>query len=63
MHERGELSCGALGPVDEAERADGEREQRDEREEDLVGNAAREEAAVVIAESQGDAAGAPCPAG
>jgi hypothetical protein len=49
-----ELELGLLGAVDEAEDADDQREQRDEREEDLVGDRAREERAVVGDESPDD---------
>jgi hypothetical protein len=50
----GELQFGLLGAVDEAEDADDQREQRDEREEDLIGDRAREERAVVGEESPDD---------
>jgi hypothetical protein len=53
-HDPRELELGLLGAVDEAEDADDEREQRDEREEDLIGDRAREERAVVGEESPDD---------
>jgi hypothetical protein len=45
-----------LGAVDEAEDADDQGEQRDEGEEDLVGDRAREERAVVVEERAEDTA-------
>lgn len=51
-----ELELGLLGAVDESEDADDEREERDEGEEDLVGDRAGEERAVVVEERADDPA-------
>src|SRR5438477_1596366 len=49
--ELNEIALGAIRSVDKCEDADEEREQRDEREEDLVGNSAGEERAIVGGEA------------
>ena len=53
-----ELALGAVGAVHEPEDADEEGEERDEREEDLVGDGAGEEPAVVGREGSDDGGGA-----
>jgi len=54
-----ELALRPVRAVHEAEDADEKREQRDEREEDLVGDRAGEERAVVVPEGLGDAPAPP----
>jgi len=46
-----EILLGALGPVDEGEDADEQREKRDQREEELVRDRAGEERAIVVREA------------
>lgn len=46
-----EVAFGALRPVDEGENADEQREERDEREEDLVRDRTGEEGAIVLREA------------
>ena len=53
-----EILLGALGPVDEGEDADEQREKRDQREEDLVRDRAREERAIVVREALDDGSAA-----
>jgi hypothetical protein len=55
-HDLSELELRLLAAVDEAEDADDQGEQRDEGEEDLVGDRAREERAVVVEERAEDPA-------
>jgi len=53
-----DLTLRLIRPVDECEHADDEREQRDEPEEDLVGDGAREERTIVGEEAFQNGAGA-----
>ena len=53
-----QIALGAICTVDERQDADEEREKRDEREEDLVRDRAREERAVVLSEALDDRAAA-----
>jgi len=49
-----ELALRPIGTVDEGEDTDDQGEQRDEREEELIGDAAREERALIGRERRGD---------
>jgi hypothetical protein len=53
-----QIALGAIGPIDERQDADEERKERDEREEDLVGDRAGEERAVVVGETLDDGSAA-----
>lgn len=53
-----EVLLGPIRPVREREEADDEREERDQREEDLVGDRASEERAIVFREALDDRAAA-----
>jgi len=53
-----QIAFGAIRPVDEREDADEKREQRDEREKDLVGDRACEESAVVVGKANDDGSSA-----
>jgi len=47
-----QIALRAVGPVGERQDADKEREQRDQREEDLIRDRAGEEGAVVVGEAR-----------
>ena len=49
-----EIALGAIRAVRESENADEQREERYQREEDLVGDRASEEGAIVLSEGQDD---------
>jgi hypothetical protein len=58
-----EIVLGSVRAVREGENADEQREERDEREEDLVGDRAGVEGAIVLSEALDDRAAAPDGAG